>query len=61
MRNDVTNFADTDVHVSRDFMRMHGCTKTNDSPLDGFRGRLTLSHCGGEMVSSTLSAYGNSC
>ena len=39
-------------HVSRDFIRRHCCTKTNDSPLNVIRDRLTSSHCG-ETVSSS--------
>ena len=52
MSNDITDFVITDICVSRDFMRGHCHTKTDDSPLDGFRDSLTSSHGGGETVSS---------
>ena len=44
------DFVITDVHVSRFFMRGHCRTKMDDSPLDGLKDSLTLSHGGGETV-----------
>ena len=58
MSEDAIDFANTDICVSRDVMRRHYCTKTDDYPLDGFRDCLTLRH-GGASETSNLSNYGS--
>ena len=50
MSKDISDLPIADISVSTDFIDGHGCTKTNDDPLDRFGDGLTLGHGGGWYV-----------